>query len=65
MHVGRLWRYPVKSLGGEPLAEAELTADGVSGDRIVHIGGTHGPLTGRTRHSLVTVPSARVLTVSL
>ncbi|MDP9431869.1 MAG: MOSC domain-containing protein [Actinomycetota bacterium] len=28
-----LWRYPVKSMGGEALASAELTADGVLGDR--------------------------------
>jgi uncharacterized protein YcbX len=33
MHVEALWRYPVKSMGGEPTAEAALTAAGVEGDR--------------------------------
>ncbi len=57
MHVSRLWRYPVKSLGGEELAEAQLTDDGVLGDRLVHVSTPHGPLTGRTRHSLLTIPA--------
>lgn len=58
MHVAGLWRYPVKSLGAEPLAAAELTADGVRGDRLVHVRGQRGPLTGRTRHGLLTVPAS-------
>lgn len=58
MYVKGLWRYPVKSLGGEPLASAELTSDGVAGDRIVHVRGNRGPLTGRTRHHLLTIPAA-------
>ena len=36
MDVGRiaeLWRYPVKSLKGEPLQRAEVLADGLDGDR--------------------------------
>lgn len=55
MHLAALWRYPVKSLGGEPLPSAELTADGVSGDRTVHVRSARGPLTGRTRHDLLTI----------
>ena len=55
-HVAALWRYPVKSLGGEPLRTARLTADGVLGDRAVHVRDAHGPLTGRTRHHLLTLP---------
>ena len=35
MRVGELWRYPVKSLRGESLAEAELTDLGIAGDRLV------------------------------
>jgi uncharacterized protein YcbX len=31
--VSELWRFPVKSLGGESLATAHLTAQGVVGDR--------------------------------
>jgi uncharacterized protein YcbX len=57
VHVRALWRYPVKSLGGEPLDEAELTSDGVLGDRVVHVRNAHGPLTGRTRHGLLTLPA--------
>lgn len=33
MQVKELWRYPVKSLQGERLATAMLTADGLYGDR--------------------------------
>jgi uncharacterized protein YcbX len=33
MLVKELWRYPVKSLQGEPLAATMLTADGLDGDR--------------------------------
>ena len=58
MHVAALWRYPVKSLAGEPLDHARLDIDGVVGDRSVHVRGAHGPLTGRTRHDLVTIPSS-------
>jgi uncharacterized protein YcbX len=36
MVVAELWRYPVKSLRGESLAEAELTELGIAGDRLVH-----------------------------
>ena len=35
MRVAELWRYPVKSLRGELLAEAELTEQGIAGDRLV------------------------------
>ena len=58
MYVAGLWRYPVKSLAGEALTIARLTGDGISGDRIVHVTGPRGPLTGRTRHRLLTVPAA-------
>jgi uncharacterized protein len=58
MYVSRLWRYPVKSLRGEALGQAVLTQDGVAGDRLVHVGSPGGPLTGRTRHSLLTIPAA-------
>ncbi len=41
MHVAALWRYPVKSLAGEPLQPATFTTDGLAGDRLVHV---QGPL---------------------
>jgi uncharacterized protein YcbX len=58
VHVAGLWRYPVKSLAGEPLPATPLTADGIPGDRVVHVAGPNGPLTGRTRHGLLTIPAA-------
>ncbi len=33
MHVAQLWRYPVKSMGGEPLAGADVGPYGIVGDR--------------------------------
>lgn len=33
MRVAEIWRYPVKSVGGERLTEAEVTSDGIHGDR--------------------------------
>jgi uncharacterized protein len=58
VRISQLWRYPVKSLGGEQLDTAFLTVDGIPGDRVVHVAGRRGPLTGRTRHSLLTVPAS-------
>lgn len=58
MHVEALWRYPVKSLRAEPLDAAELTLDGVAGDRRVHVRGDRQPLTGRSRHQLLTIPAS-------
>ena len=37
MRVQELWRYPVKSLAGERLAEAEVTPAGIVGDRVVQV----------------------------
>lgn len=53
MWVAELWRYPVKSMRGERLEEAELVADGIAGDRLVHVAGGHGVLTARTRPALL------------
>jgi uncharacterized protein YcbX len=55
VHVEALWRYPIKSLGGEALAHADLTEDGVSGDRMVHVRDGRGPVTGRSSHGLLTL----------
>lgn len=33
MHVSELWRYPIKSLKGESLQQAEITENGIPGDR--------------------------------
>jgi hypothetical protein len=53
MYVAELWRFPVKSLRGKRLERAQLSADGVAGDRLVHVRTASGVLTGRTRHALL------------
>jgi uncharacterized protein YcbX len=53
MHLSGLWRYPVKSLAGERLTEARLTADGIAGDRIVHVAGPEGVRTARRHYKLL------------
>lgn len=58
VRVAQLWRYPVKSLKGEALQSVSLTPDGVAGDRVVHVSGRRGLLTGRTRHDLLTLRAA-------
>jgi MOSC domain-containing protein len=55
MFVKEIWRYPVKSMGGEQLRRVEVGVDGVPGDRLVHVRGARGLLTGRTRHGLLTM----------
>ena len=57
VRISQLWRYPVKSLRGELLESAQLTTGGVKGDRVVHVAGRRGPLTGRTRTGLLTIPT--------
>ncbi len=37
MNVAEIWRYPVKSMAGEPLRQATIGRLGVEGDRIVHV----------------------------
>lgn len=37
MRVHQLWRYPVKSVGGEPLTVAAIGAHGVDGDRVLAV----------------------------
>ena len=51
--VGALWRYPVKTLAGERLNTAEITANGIVGDRIVHVRGPEGVRTSRRHHNLL------------
>jgi uncharacterized protein YcbX len=54
MWVAELWRYPVKSMAGERLTAAELRADGIDGDRVVHVAGPGDRVeTARTRPLLL------------
>jgi len=53
MHVAGLWRYPVKSLAGESVTVATLTAEGIPGDRVVHVCGPEGVRTSRRHHRLL------------
>lgn len=55
MHVSEIWRYPVKSLKGERLSEAEITKVGIPHDRqVAVIRGINGRyLTSRTRPKLL------------
>ena len=54
MRVAELWRYPVKSLRGESLADALITAEGIEGDRLVHARRPGGRvITARTHSRLL------------
>jgi len=53
LRIDGLWRYPVKSLAGEPVPAAEVTAAGIPGDRIVHVRGPEGVRTSRRQHRML------------
>jgi uncharacterized protein YcbX len=55
MYVEELWRYPVKSLRGETLHEADVLKTGIRGDReIVVVSAARGRfITSRTHHRLL------------
>ena len=55
MHVAELWRYPIKSLKGEQIPQAEITPHGIPGDReIVVMRSIYGHvLTSRVRPRLL------------
>ncbi len=54
MWVSELWRYPVKSMAGEPMHTVELRQDGVAGDRVLHVRDVHGRVvTSRSRPRLL------------
>src|SRR6266850_808849 len=53
MVVGEIWRYPVKSMGGEQLEATVLTTDGIPGDRVVHARDTSDVLTARSHPALL------------
>lgn len=50
MWLAEIWRYPVKSMAGERLTRAELTGNGIVGDRILHAEGPDGTVHTARRH---------------
>lgn len=66
MFLAGLWRYPVKSLAGEPVEDALLRSTGIPGDRIVVVRGPEGVRTSRRQFHLLGLkatldPSGRAL----
>jgi len=55
MYVAELWRYPVKSLAGELIQSAEISTDGIAGDRRVLVFNeqTRNLITSRTHPKLL------------
>ena len=46
-------QYPVTSMAGEPMSSAAITADGIPGDRLVHVRGPEGVRTARRHFKLL------------
>ncbi len=54
MLIKELWRYPVKSMAGEQLDNAEITEQGIAGDRIIQVRNAAGRIfSARTRPELL------------
>ena len=54
MRVSEIWRYPVKSMAGEPLMEAAIGLAGIPGDRVVRVEDQRGRVvTSRSRPKLL------------
>jgi len=61
--VAELWRYPVKSLGGERLARATLEPRGLTGDRLWAVRGEDGRIgSGKTARRFRRMPHLLSLT---
>src|SRR5262249_34857642 len=48
--IAELWRYPVKSFGGEGLTEADLQMSGIVGDRIYQVRRSDGRIVDARAH---------------
>lgn len=53
MKVAEIWRYPIKSMGGEKLQKATLGPLGIYGDRIVHVEDAHGHFATARKYPLL------------
>ena len=58
LYVAGLWRYPVKSLAGEPLSTAAVGINGIEGDRTVRVLGPEGVRTSRRHYRLLGLQGA-------
>jgi MOSC domain-containing protein len=53
LYVAGLWRYPVKTLAGEPLSTATVGFNGIPGDRAIWVVGPEGVRTSRRHYRLL------------
>jgi uncharacterized protein YcbX len=54
VRLAEIWRYPVKSMGGEQLDEIEIGEEGVPGDRVIQVQDPRGHVvTSRSRPRLL------------
>ncbi len=54
MYISEIWRYPIKSLRGEKISQAEITVHGIPGDREIVVIGPEGRIiTSRTKYRLL------------
>ena len=58
MWLSEIWRYPVKSLGGEPLTQVDIGEEGLPGDRVVHVEDKRGRLITARSHPRLLVHRA-------
>lgn len=50
MKVAEIWRYPIKTMAGEPLRRARLGPLGIDGDRVVHVEDARGRVVTSRSH---------------
>ena len=50
MTITELWRYPVKTMAGEPLQRVDVGPLGIAGDRVVHVQNARGRVVTSRSH---------------
>ena len=53
LYIKEIWRYPVKSMAGEQLERANISAQGIEGDRVVLVRNNGRVVTARTHPALL------------
>jgi hypothetical protein len=51
--AAEIWRYPVKSTGGEQLDDVEIGEEGIPGDRVIHVEDARGRVVTSRSHPLL------------